>query len=233
MSSTPQKPFTRRWFFLWGGGALATAAAGGLAWQFRPTRTLAFPETTLGAAGPERKNLLIVYGSGFGTTAEQALWIGEAAAQAGYAVQVARAENAPAADAFDAVVLGSAIRSSKWMPDVVGWAADNRAALAQKPCALFEASMGVAGALQGAPDHTLTASHIEKMKRYRAGLIEAVPSLASAPIAHLPGCLDYDLLSPMMRIVFPFASGTIFSGDFRDRQMVNAFADTALRSFSA
>ena len=233
MSSNTTFFLTRRRALVWGGAAVATVAAGGLAWQFRPTKSLSFPELLLGDADTGQPRLLVVYGSGFGTTAEQALWIGETAAQSGYVVQVSRAENAPSADTFDSVILGSAIRSSKWLPQVVDWAADNRDALSQKPCALFEASMGVAGALQGAPDHRLTASHVEQMKRYRDGLTAAAPSLAAAPVAHLPGCLDYDLLTPMMRIVFPFAARSLFSGDFRDRQMVTAFAQSTLKGFAA
>ena len=229
MTNTAQKPLTRRNVFLWGGAA----AVGGFAWQFRPTKTLAFPETQLGSAEPGQSSLLVVYASGFGTTAEQALWVGEMAAKAGYSVQVVQAENAPTADAFDAVILGSAIRSSKWMPEMINWAADNRDALAERPCALFDASMGVAGILQGSPEHRLKSEHIVQMERYRAGLVEAAPSLAQAPLAHLPGCLDYDLLTPVMRIVFPFAARSLFSGDFRDRGMANSFATTALHGFAA
>ena len=233
MSNSTPTPFTRRRLLTWGGAAVATAAAGGLAWQFRPTKTLDFPDTTLGNAAAGQPRLLVAYGSSFGTTAEQALWIGEAASQAGYAVQVAPIETAPRADGFDAVILGSAIRSSKWLPQVVDWAADNRDPLADTPCALFDASMGVAGILQETPDRRLSPDHVAHMDRYRADLVQAVPALAQAPLAHLPGCLDYDLLSPMMRIIFPFAARSLFSGDFRDREMVMAYTTTSLHGFAA
>ena len=232
MSNSQPTPFSRRNLLTWGGAAVATAAVGGLAWQFRPTKTLSFADTTLGSTDAGRPRLLVAYGSSFGTTAEQALWIGEAAAQAGYAVRVAPVETAPRADGFDAVILGSAIRSSKWLPQVVDWAADNRAALAGTPCALFDASMGVAGILQETPDQRLSPDQIAQMDRYRAELVQAVPALAQASLTHLPGCLDYELLSPMMRIVFPLAARSVFSGDFRNREMVTAYAATSLHGFA-
>lgn len=233
MSSGPETSIKRRRVLFWGAATAAAGVAGGIGWQFRPTIPPEFPEMALDDAPPARPKLLVVYASRYGSTAEQAMWIGEAAVNGGFAVQVSRAEDAPRLDGFDAVILGSAIRSSAWLPEAVQWAADNRTALAQKPHALFQASMTVAGILRNSPDHALGPEHTEVLSGYLSDLLEAVPALASARIAHLPGCLDYEKLSPAMRLVFPIAAGSLDSGDFRDRQMVRDFTTSVVETFAA
>ena len=233
MSNDVKKPISRRHILKWSGASLAALAVGGAAWQFRPTVPAVFPEFALDVTQTTKPKLLIVYGSQLGSTAEQAVWMGEAARADGYAVQVAKAENAPRADDFDAIILGSAIRSNAWLDEAVEWAADNRDAFAHKPHALFQASMTVAHILQDLPDRQLKPEHLERLSTSLAGLHKAAPILKSADIAYLPGCLDYDRLTPVMRIVFPLASGSLSSGDFRDRQMVGNFATKNLAAFAA
>ncbi|MBU1174021.1 MAG: flavodoxin domain-containing protein [Alphaproteobacteria bacterium] len=233
MSDDTKPRLSRRRVLKWSGLTLAALAAGGIGWQFRPVVEAQFPEIALSDAEPGRLKLLIVYGSKLGSTGEQAVWMGETAAMAGFAVQVARAENAPPADAFDAVIVGSAIRSSKWLPEVIDWVAVNRDALAAKPAALFEACMTVAGIIESTPDHRLGPAHLASLAEHLAGVHAAAPALKSAPAAFLPGCLDYEKMSPMLRVGFPIATGRLSSGDFRDKDMVRGFTESAIAGFAA
>lgn len=206
---------------------MAAVAAGSIGWQFRPTIPPTFPEIALEAA-EGKPTLLIVYGSRLGSTAEQAVWISETAVTSGFAVEVARAETAPRADGFDAVILGSAIRSSAWLPEAIQLAADNRDALAETPCALFEASVSAAKMLAATQDEGLDPDQLEKLARHREDLDAAAPILKATPITYLPGCLDYEKMPPALRIIFPLASGTLSSGDYRDRNRVADFTTRAL-----
>jgi menaquinone-dependent protoporphyrinogen oxidase len=227
MPNEAGKRISRRRVLTWGGLSVAALAAGGIGWQFRPTIPPTFPEIALDAAAGKPK-LLIAYGSRLGSTAEQAVWMSETAASSGFAVEVARAENAPRAEGFDAVILGSAVRSSSWLPEAIQWAADNGDALAEKPYALFEASISAAKMLSAAEDAGLSPKQLEKLARHREDLDAAAPILKATPIVYLPGCLDYEKMPPALRFIFPIASGTLSSGDFRDRNRVAEFTTRAV-----
>lgn len=89
------------------------------------------------------KKVLVVYGTGTGCTAGVAERIGKALG-ADASVDVVAAKDAPAADGYDAVFVGSGVRAGNWHAPVNSWVAANAAALKAVPVAFFTACLTMA-----------------------------------------------------------------------------------------
>jgi len=81
--------------------------------------------------------ILITYASRAGSTAEVAEAIGKSLIDGGAQVEVLPMQNVRDLSAYRAIVAGSAIRSSKWLPEAMQFVRTHRAVLSQKPFATF------------------------------------------------------------------------------------------------
>jgi menaquinone-dependent protoporphyrinogen oxidase len=81
--------------------------------------------------------VLVVYGSWAGSTAGVAHRVGKALIAQGATVTVVPAGSAPDPIAYDAVVVGSAVRSGQWHPSARAWLSGHASRLRGKPVALF------------------------------------------------------------------------------------------------
>lgn len=81
--------------------------------------------------------LLVTYASRTGSTAEIAQAIGQTLAAAGLPVDVQPMQAVHDLAPYRAVVAGSAIRGSRWLPEAAAFIQAQRLTLAQKPLALF------------------------------------------------------------------------------------------------
>jgi menaquinone-dependent protoporphyrinogen oxidase len=81
--------------------------------------------------------ILVTYASRAGSTAEIAEAIGKALSENGAQVDVVPMNDVKDLSVYRAVVAGSAIRGSKWLPEAMQFMQTHRSALAQKPFAMF------------------------------------------------------------------------------------------------
>jgi menaquinone-dependent protoporphyrinogen oxidase len=81
--------------------------------------------------------ILVTYASRAGSTAEIAEAIGRTLIQHGANVEVLPMQQVKDLSAYRAVVAGSAIRSSKWLPEAMQFVEDHRSELSKKPFATF------------------------------------------------------------------------------------------------
>jgi menaquinone-dependent protoporphyrinogen oxidase len=81
--------------------------------------------------------VLVVYGSWAGSTAGVAHRVGKALTEQGATVTVVPAGSAPDPEAYDAVVLGSAIRAGQWHPSMRQWLSRYVPRLKGTPVAYF------------------------------------------------------------------------------------------------
>ena len=220
----PPSRSSRRRFL---GAAIGLPLLAGLGWQFRPTTPPEFPERA--PDGPRRPRLMVVYGSMMGGTAETAAWMADEARAAGIPVGLFRADTAPGPQDYDAVLMGSAIKASAWLPEMVGWAARHAEALAAMPAALFQTSMHCAG-LTRMGRVPLDAAGRRVLLPTLGTLHAAVPALAQAPVAFLPGRLEFARLTPGLRLAYPIVSQSVLSGDFRNPDWTRDFARAQLGS---
>jgi len=81
--------------------------------------------------------ILVTYASRAGSTAEIAEAIGKTLLEDGIQVDVMPMNAVKDLSVYRAIVAGSAIRGSKWLPEAMQFIRTHRSALAQKPFAMF------------------------------------------------------------------------------------------------
>lgn len=214
---------SRRDILRYGAAGLGAGAAALIGWQFRPVTPPDGPppQALRDGGGP---SMLVVHASMMGSTATQAQWMADVAAQQGYRVQLTPAEDAPQPAGFDAVILGSAIRASNWLDPAIEWAARHADQIAAMPHALFQSSMTCAGMMLGNGGFTLTEGQQAELRRDSDSLRAAAPALAESPVACFPGRLEFARLTPVLRMGYPFVSGSLMTGDYRSRPDAEAWA---------
>jgi menaquinone-dependent protoporphyrinogen oxidase len=120
--------------------AFTAAGAGLVSWGlFRPPATILRSACTGGSMN--NKRVLVAYATRAGSTAEVAQAVAQRLCAAGFDAEVRPVEDVKSLDGFDAVVLGSAIRYSAWLPEVLKFAASQRIALNALPLAIFTLHM--------------------------------------------------------------------------------------------
>ena len=81
--------------------------------------------------------ILVMYASGVGSTASVAEAIGKTLSEGGAQVDVRPMDDVKDMTAHEAVVAGSAIRKSKWLPEAAEFIQTHRSTLAKKRFAMF------------------------------------------------------------------------------------------------
>jgi menaquinone-dependent protoporphyrinogen oxidase len=94
-------------------------------------------EISCGEEHPEAKRILVAYDTIHGSTAEVAEGIGTELCARGFQVDVRLARNVLSVDAYDVIILGSAIYQFNWLPDARKLLKNFYATLSSKPTALF------------------------------------------------------------------------------------------------
>lgn len=153
-------------------------------------------------------NILVTFASKHGSTAEIAAAVAEELRRAGHVVDLHDAQAAPAAGAYDAVIIGSAIYAGSWQAEARRYVEDNQAALAQRPVWLF--SSGPLGEENPQPQQP-PAQLDELMARTQARGHE-----------NFVGKLDKERLSFGEKLIVKAVKAPY--GDFRDWDAIRAWA---------
>ncbi len=162
--------------------------------------------------------ILVAYASRTGSTAEIAQAIGKTLTEHGSQVDVLTVQEVTSLAPYHAVVLGSAIRKSQWLPEAAEFLQTHRADLAHKRFAEFTVCI------------TLAMSNTEQYRSAVAKWVEPVRALVK-PLSEgfFPGRLDFSKLplnldTLLLRVsvllhIFP-------SNDRRDWNAVRAWAES-------
>jgi menaquinone-dependent protoporphyrinogen oxidase len=135
--------------------------------------------------------ILVTYASRTGSTAEIAQAIGKTLAEGGAQVDVRPMQEAQDLAPYSAVVAGSAIRKSKWLPEAVQFIETHRAELAQKRFVEFTVCITLAMS-----SHVLSeAEGSEQCRAVVAQWVEPVRALVT-PLSegYFAGLLDFSKL---------------------------------------
>lgn len=199
----------RRWFLV-GLASVMAAAAGIRAATRRPAPDLiAF---TCQGDTPMQGPILVAYATRTGSTAEVAETIARRLCAAGLT-----AEARPVADVTDVAdysgaVLGSAVRYSSWLPEMISFLEANRAALADMPLGFFTMHMLALGD---------TPAEAAERAKYTASARALATPIDEAFFA---GKIDPARLSLVDRLMVRLVKSPV--GDKRDWSRVEAWADT-------
>ena len=161
--------------------------------------------------------ILVTYASRAGSTAEVAEAIGKTLSTGGAQVDVIAMKDVKDLSAYRAVVAGSAIRGSKWLPEATQFIQTHRSTLAQKPFAMFTVCITMA---------------MKNAENYRSGVMGWIAPVRAMvkPLSEglFAGMLDFSKLpvnwdTLMLRLTVAF--GIFPRGDHRDWNAIRAWAE--------
>jgi menaquinone-dependent protoporphyrinogen oxidase len=167
---------------------------------------------------PMNNKVLITYASRTGSTAEIAEAIGKTLAQNGAQVDLLPMQDVKDLSLYSAVVLGSAIRKAKWLPEAMRFIQDHRAELARKQVATFTVCI------------TLAISNGDQYRQAVAGWIAPVRAQVK-PVSEglFAGRLDFTKLPlsfDTLKLRLVVALGIFPKDDRRDWKAISTWADS-------
>jgi menaquinone-dependent protoporphyrinogen oxidase len=160
--------------------------------------------------GKMADKVLVAYASGCGSTGEIAEAIGKALRAHGLDADVRPAKEVTDVSAYRAVVVGSAVRAGKPLPDAVRWVQRNQPALKGMSVAYF---IGCLAACEG------TEKNAPLMEKYLDPLCALVPPVDKGFFA---GAVDYHKLPLPLGLILKAMKAP--EGDFRDWAAIDAWA---------
>lgn len=162
--------------------------------------------------------ILVTYASRSGSTAEIAEAVGKALTQNGTSVDVLPMQDVKNLSGYRAVVAGSAIRGSKWLPEAMQFLQVHRSELAKKPFATFTACI------------TLAMSNREQYRQAVAGWLAPVRAEVQ-PVSEglFAGMLDFaklPLTFDTLKLRLVVALGIFPKDDRRDWNAIRSWAES-------
>ena len=209
-----QNRISRRSFLALTGGAVGVTALAccGLTVLGTQQPAVEFNESSCGGENEmsDQAKVLVAYASRCGSTGEVAEAIGQVLCEAGAAVDVRLAKNVTDVTSYRAVIVGSAIRMGRWLPEAVQFVETHRESLSQVPAAYFLSCMTL-------EDDT------EENRRTVAAYLDPVREMVQpVDVGLFAGVMDYSKLSFIFRLMIK-GIGTP-EGDFRDWEGIRAWA---------
>ena len=195
-----------------------TLGSGVLAPQTVKAEKVEFPESSCGVKKKKGHKVLVAYASDCGSTGAVAEAIGQVLCDRGSAVDVRLVENVKDLSPYEAAVIGSAIHSSKWLPEAMKFVETNQKPLSQMPVAYFLTCL----TLYKSNDVT------RRMARsYLDPVLDAVPQVKPVDMGLFAGVLDYSKLSFMVRMVMKskMKKKGVPEGDHRNWNAIRCWAE--------
>jgi menaquinone-dependent protoporphyrinogen oxidase len=156
--------------------------------------------------------LLVTYATGCGSTAEVAEAIGEEL-RAGRDVDVRPVAEVSDLTDYGAVVLGSAIRAGRWLPEAMAFVEKHQEALNRVPVAYFIVCLTMR---EDTEENRSTAA------AYLNAVREKAPQVRPVDVGLFAGALDSRELPFFMRPIVKAIHAP--EGDFRDWDVIRAWA---------
>ena len=168
----------------------------------------------IGTHQPAVKMALVAYASRAGSTAEVAAAIGSTLCDQGAEVDVMPAEEVADVEAYQALVLGSAVYMGRWMASAVKLLREHAASLKTMPVALFTVCL------------TMKDPTEENRAKVAAYLDPVLVETALAPVdtGLFAGRLKSDHLSPLYRLVIRQMDEG--DADYREWESITSWAQT-------
>ena len=154
--------------------------------------------------------LLVAYATRHGSTAEVAEAMGEILRQGDVEVEVRPVKDVLDISSYRAVIVGSAIRVGKWLPEAVQFVQTNQAVLSRLPVAYFVVCLTL-------------REDTEENRRTVAAYSHPVRNIVQpVDVGLFAGAVDYKKFSLLLRLFMRLAKAP--EGDFRKWDEIRAWA---------
>jgi len=160
-----------------------------------------------------KNRLLVVYGSRCGSTGGVAESIGQVFSTAGATVDVRLVKDVNDLGPYHAVILGSAIRMGKWLPEVVEFVKTHQDRLSRVPVAYFAVCLAMKDD---------TAENRRKALGYLDPVRKQFPQVKPVDIGLFAGAVDYKKLSFAYSLILKVKGAP--EGDFRNWEAIRIWA---------
>lgn len=162
--------------------------------------------------------ILVTYASRAGSTAEVARAVGKILSEDGMQVAVLPMQAVQDLSNYQAVIAGSAIRNSKWLPEAIQFIRAHQATLRHKSFAIFTVCI------------TLAISNSDQSRSAVSGWVSPVRAMVR-PLSEglFAGTLDFSKLPfnwDTLRVRVTAALGIFPRGDHRDWTAIQAWAES-------
>ena len=174
---------------------------------------VAFNESSYDKDRKMKNRLLIAYGSRCGSTGGVAEAIGQVFSAAGAAVDVRLVKNLNDLSPYQAVIVGSAIRMGKWLPEAVEFVKTHQDTLSRVPVAYFAVCLAM-------KDDTV--DNRRKALGYLDPVRKQFPQVKPADIGLFAGAVDYKKLSFAYSLILKVKGAP--EGDFRNWEAIRTWA---------
>jgi menaquinone-dependent protoporphyrinogen oxidase len=154
--------------------------------------------------------ILVAYASRAGSTGEVAKVIATTLGESGAAVEVKPIKSVTSLTEYDAVVVGSAIRMGKWLPEAVEFVKTNQSVLQEIPTAYFTVCLTLHEDTEA--NRATVAAYTEPVRALRQPDWEAF----------FAGTMDYSSLSFFDRLMARAVRAP--QGDWRDWTAIQSWA---------
>ena len=201
-----------------GVGITAVLACGGLTVLAAQTPSAPLIDTQIKGTRSTKK-VLVAYATRAGSTVQVAQTIAQTLSAVSARVDVRPLTNVTDLTGYDAVVIGSAIRIGKWLPEAVDFVKTNQAALARVPTAYF---------LVSAFMRNDTPETRQKAQTY---LDPVRQILEPKSVGLFGGRMDYASLSMIDHLVVTSVA-KVPEGDWRDWNKIRAWAEGLYPTFT-
>ena len=159
-----------------------------------------------------KSKLLITYGSRCGSTGGVAEAIGQVLCEEGVAVDVRLVKNVNDLSPYQAVIVGSAIRMGKWLPEVVEFVKTHQDTLSRVPVAYFTVCLTM-------KDDTV--ENRRKALAYLDPVRKQFPQVKPVDIGLFAGAVDYKKLSFAYSLILKVMGAP--EGDFRNWEAIRTW----------
>ena len=170
-------------------------------------------ESTLKKDVQMKNKILIVYASRAGSTGEVAKAVGQTLSEMGASVDVQSVVDVNDLSHYQAVIVGSAIRMGRWLPEAVGFVKKHRDELSLVPTAYFV----VCGTMKDD-----TPENRKKVLAYLDPVRKATPNIEPMDIGLFAGVIDFSKLSFMDKSMLKIKGAS--EGDFRNWAAIKKWA---------